>query len=457
MIATGALGLDEEVGAYPKGSLIVVKGGPGTGKTSLCLAFLKAGVELGERVVYATFVESKRDLAAYARRFGLDLSRLEGEGMVRVEEVPTMVFGAEGVLRSLLSSVEELKASRLILDSFTAIRELFANEQEVRSFLHNVFLKTLKREGVTTMISLEVLSPHEQPLMEEYVADVIMELRQSFTDEGVFLRELIVRKFRGAYLRNKRLCFTLHSGFQLFARAREVIDEPLSHEVVEEVEGRFSTGIKGLDEVLGGGVEQGRALLMVYDDWLPANPLCVVTPSIFQSVFKGRRVLIVPSIGARRLKQVLRTSLTEEQINRSLKAVLPMREPRPEPWTVSMGLKLEEGFAAIMDTYSKLRAAGPTLVVLDLSSLMRAYGLDAAAKVDELLRAVRDQGDVAINIAPRSCPLLGQYTTLHDYVLRLFEVNKAIFIRGVKPPTEAYHLDIRREGEVRRLILTPMV
>ncbi len=457
MIATGALGLNEEIGRYPRGSLIVVKGGPGTGKTSLCLAFLKSGVEVGEKVVYVTFVESKRDLAFYAKRFNIDLLGLEAKGLIKVEEVPTMVFGAESLLRAVLGAVEELRASRLILDSFTAIRELFANEQEVRSFLHNVFLKTLKREEVTTMISLEVLGPYEQPLIEEYVADVIIELRQSFTDEGVFLRELVVRKFRGTYLRNKRHCFTLHGGFQLFTRAKEVVDEPLTHEVVEEVEGRFSTGIKGLDEVLGGGLEQGKALLMVYDDWLPVNPLCVVTPAIFQSVFKGRRVLVLPSIGVRRLKQILTTSLTEKQIVDSLRALLPLREGVKESWVAPLKLKLEEDFASIMDSYLKLRRLGPTLVVLDMSSIMRLYGQEAATKVDEVLRVVRDQGDVAVNIAPRSCPLLNQYITMHDYVLRLFEVNKAIFIRGIKPPTEAYHLDIRREGEVRRMTLTPMV
>ncbi|RLF15158.1 MAG: hypothetical protein DRJ97_04695, partial [Thermoprotei archaeon] len=101
MIATGALGLNEEIGRYPRGSLIVVKGGPGTGKTSLCLAFLKSGVEVGEKVVYVTFVESKHDLAFYAKRFNIDLLGLEAKGLIKVEEVPTMVFGAESLLRAV--------------------------------------------------------------------------------------------------------------------------------------------------------------------------------------------------------------------------------------------------------------------------------------------------------------------------------------------------------------------
>ena len=460
MIETGVEKFDEEFGGFPRGSLILVEGAPGTGKTSMCLAFLKAGVESGEAVVYASFVEGKRDLASYARRFGIDLLDLERRGLVKVEEVPTMRGGGEVLLKMLLDRVDELRASRLILDSFTAMRHLLAEEAEVRAFLHNVFLKALKSQGVTTMITLEVLGKERLPVIEEYVADVIISLRQAYTDEGAFTRELRVKKFRGAYLKHTKYCFTLYGGFKLFTRAKEVLDEPLMHEEVEEAfADRISTGIKSLDELLGGGLELGTSTLIVYDDWLPVKPLCAVTPAIFQSVIKGRRALLMPSLGAKKLSQILLTSLSEDQLKRSVKAFLPAKEDVKVDWVAPLKLKLEEDFELMVSQYLELKreAVGPTLMVFDLSSLTRFYGQEAVARLDELLRLAKDRGDVALNLAPRSCHLLDEFVAIHDVVLRLYERNGALFLRGIKPPSESFNFDVYREDKVRRVRLVPMV
>jgi len=460
VIGTGVEKFDEEFGGFPKGSLILVEGAPGTGKTSMCMAFLKAGVESGEAVVYASFVESKRDLTSYARRFDIDLLDLERRGLVKVEEVPTMRGGGEVLLRMLLDRVDELRASRLILDSFTAMRHLFTEEAEVRAFLHNVFLKALKSQGVTTMITLEVLGKERLPVIEEYVADVIISLRQAYTDEGVFTRELKVKKFRGAYLKHTKYCFTLYGGLKLFTRAKEVLDEPLMHEEVEEtLADRISTGVKSLDELLGGGLELGTSTLIVYDDWLPVKPLCAVTPAIFQSVIKGRKTLLMPSLGAKKLSQILLTSLSEDQLERSVKVFLPAKEDVKVDWMAPLKLKLEEDFELMVNQYLELKreAVGPTLMVFDLSSLTRFYGREAVARLDELLRLAKDRGDVALNLVPRSCHLLDEFVAIHDMVLRLYERNGALFLRGIKPPSESFNFEVYCEDRVRRVKLIPMV
>ena len=460
MLGTGIEKFDEEFGGFPRGSLILVEGTPGTGKTSMCMAFLKAGVESGEGVVYASFVEGKRDLASYARRFGIDLLDLEHRGLVKVEEVPTMRGGGEVLLKMLLDRVDELRASRLILDSFTAMRYLFTEEAEVRAFLHNVFLKALKSQGVTTMITLEVLGKERLPVIEEYVADVMISLRQAYTDEGAFTRELRVKKFRGTYLKHTKYCFTLYGGFKLFTWAREVLDEPLIHEEVEEkLADKVSTGVKGLDELLGGGLELGTSTLIVYDDWLPANPLYAVTPAIFQSVIKGRKTLLMPTLGAKRLRQILLTSLSEDQLKRSVKALLPTKEEVRESWVAPLKLRLEEDYELMVSQYLELKrgAVGPTLMVFDLSSLIRFYGREMVSRLDELLRLAKDGGDVALNLAPRSCHLLDEFLAMHDVVLRLYERNGALFLRGIKPPTESFNFDIYREDNVRKVRLVPMV
>ncbi len=459
---TGIEGFDEHVQSFPKGSLVVVEGEPGTGKTSLCIAFLKAGVESGEKVLYVSFVESKRDLTNYAKRFNLDLPDLERRGLIRIEEVPTMTQGGglETLLKTLLSRVGELNASRLILDSFTAIRHLFAEEAEVRAFLHNVFLKALKRQGVTTLMTLEVLGRQRLPVVEEYVADVILRLRQAYTDEGAFVRELRIKKFRGTYLKHTRFCFTLHGGFKLFTKAKEVIDEPLAHEAIDEaLKDRISTGIKSLDELLGGGLELGTSTLIVYDDWLPVNPLCAVTPAIFQSVMKGRRVMLMPAVGAQKLSQVLLTSLNEDLLKQGVRALIPAKEEVKNSWITPLKLKLDRDFELMTNLYFELKreTTGPILMVFDIASFLRFYGPESVARLDEALRFAKDRGDVALNIVPRSCRFLEEFIAMHDVVLRFYERNETLFLRGIKPPSESFNFDIYREDGVRKVRLTPMV
>ena len=61
---TGVSGFDEILhGGLPRGHLYLIEGNPGTGKTTLALQFLLAGIRKGERVLYVTLSESEHELA----------------------------------------------------------------------------------------------------------------------------------------------------------------------------------------------------------------------------------------------------------------------------------------------------------------------------------------------------------------------------------------------------------
>ena len=67
MAESGVPGLDDVLsGGFTRGSLFLVEGNPGTGKTTLGLRFLLEGQKAGERSLYITLSETKEELVAGA-------------------------------------------------------------------------------------------------------------------------------------------------------------------------------------------------------------------------------------------------------------------------------------------------------------------------------------------------------------------------------------------------------
>ena len=77
-IATGVPGVDDILaGGYASNRVHLVEGRPGSGKTTLGLQFLLDGLRQGERCLYITLSESKRELLSVAERHGWSLDGLE--------------------------------------------------------------------------------------------------------------------------------------------------------------------------------------------------------------------------------------------------------------------------------------------------------------------------------------------------------------------------------------------
>jgi circadian clock protein KaiC len=91
-IPTGIPGLDNLIqGGFPKGSLIVVAGNPGSGKTILSSQFLYYGaVDYGERGIYVPFAENRKSFMSNLANLGLNFVKLEKEGKFKFLDMVTM-------------------------------------------------------------------------------------------------------------------------------------------------------------------------------------------------------------------------------------------------------------------------------------------------------------------------------------------------------------------------------
>ena len=264
--ATGIQGLDEITGGgLPRGRPTLICGSAGSGKTMLAAEFLVHGaVDYGEPGVFMMFEENAEELAQNLRSLGVDLDKLRKQKKIAVDHVhierneiqETGEYDLEGLFIRLGHAIDTIGAKRVVLDTIEALFSGLPNHAVLRAELRRLF-RWLKDRGVTAVITGE---RSEQSLtrygLEEYVADCVILLDHRIVDQ-VSTRRLRVVKYRGtAHGTNEYPFLIAANGVSVLP----ITSMRLDHEASTE---RMSTGIDGLDDMLGGaGLYRGSSTLV---------------------------------------------------------------------------------------------------------------------------------------------------------------------------------------------------
>jgi circadian clock protein KaiC len=130
----------------------------------------------------------------------MDFNALEKEGKVKVLDLEALEGRGMGSnIEALLKALDDIGARRLVVDSMTAFMS-GAEQKFDYSFLMHLIYKTLKREGVTTLMT--VSRPQGSGVapemgVEEFVADGIFELRNYISRDVEIKTQFLIRKMRG--------------------------------------------------------------------------------------------------------------------------------------------------------------------------------------------------------------------------------------------------------------------
>ena len=200
-LKTGIPGLDPLLmGGLQQGDFILLLGDLGTGKTVFSCQFVYNSAKMfGEKAVFATFEEDTKSLKRNMLRFGMDFDALEKEGLVKILDLEALEGRGMGSnIEALLKALDDLGARRLVVDSLTA----FMSGTEAKfdySFLMHLIYKTLKREGITTLmtVSRPQTNNFQEIGVEEFVADGIFELRNYISRDVEIKTQFLIRKLRG--------------------------------------------------------------------------------------------------------------------------------------------------------------------------------------------------------------------------------------------------------------------
>lgn len=143
-------------GGLRSGSITMLLGSSGSGKTLLGMQFLSAGIKRGERVVYFGFYERPDAILAKCQRVAIGGLK---EGVERNLARIVWHRPIEGVIdelgESLINTVREVGAERLLLDGMDAL-ESAVDFPERLSHVYSAIAHELERLGVTTIYTTEI-------------------------------------------------------------------------------------------------------------------------------------------------------------------------------------------------------------------------------------------------------------------------------------------------------------
>ncbi|HZZ72561.1 MAG TPA: circadian clock protein KaiC, partial [Pirellulales bacterium] len=264
--ATGISGLDEVTdGGLPKGRSTLVCGAAGCGKTLMAIEFLVRGAaQFGEPGVFMAFEETEHELTQNVHSLGFDLAKLVEEKKLLIDHVrverseieETGEYDLEGLFVRLGFAIDSIGAKRVVLDTLESLFSGLSNTAILRSEFRRLF-RWLKDRGVTSIITAErgegSLTRHG---LEEYVSDCVILLDHRVTEQ-LSTRRLRIVKYRGSVHGTNEFPFLIDvDGISVLP----ITSASLEHDAPTE---RVSTGIPGLDEMLGGkGYFRGASVLV---------------------------------------------------------------------------------------------------------------------------------------------------------------------------------------------------
>jgi circadian clock protein KaiC len=262
---TGVAGLDDILrGGLPKGRLYLLDGEPGTGKTTLALQFLLAGVARGERALYVTLSESREELTEVASSHGwtldgLDIFELPSEEAEEAAQPYTLFHPAEVELQQVTDRVraetERSGARLIVLDSLSELRLLARDPLRFRRQI--LALKQFFAGRRCTVFLLDDKSAPEGDLQLHSLAHGVVQLEHVALEYGAERRRLQVLKLRGRRFRGG------YHDFRILTGGLAVYPRIARHQTAErETLRTLPSGSSELDLLLGGGLTAGTSLLI---------------------------------------------------------------------------------------------------------------------------------------------------------------------------------------------------
>jgi circadian clock protein KaiC len=269
-LATGVPGLDQILGGgVPEFSFNVIAGAPGAGKTTLAQQIMFALASPERPALYFTIVgEPPLKMLRYQQQFSFfDANRVH-DSIRYINLGQDLVNGSlEKALERIIAEVEARSPGVVIVDSFRSVAQAAERAPngavDLQHFVQQLAVRLASWEATSFLVG-EYGSPESERNPVFTVADGLLWLAQS-VDRNSMVRKIQVMKMRGQGPIPGLHTFRITGdGVQVFPRVIVSAEDKSQRGPggKHTPRPRLSTGVKELDQMLGGGIPSGYSVLI---------------------------------------------------------------------------------------------------------------------------------------------------------------------------------------------------
>jgi len=195
-------------GGFPKGRVILVSGGPGTGKTILSLQFLASAAERGIHGIYVTLEEPINLVKENIESFAWNISEKEKNNSLKLfnsKEIPYAHLSKQKnkcnedpillMTSKVADAAKSIGAEILVIDPLTCITIHEQSATVKRRRIVELF-NYLRSNGYTSILTSETTATGGEWYIEECLADGIIRLDKVIHNFNL-IRTIRIEKMRG--------------------------------------------------------------------------------------------------------------------------------------------------------------------------------------------------------------------------------------------------------------------
>jgi circadian clock protein KaiC len=266
-ISTHISNLDEILGGgLPKGTITIIAGPPGTGKTTLSQQILISNATPDQRVLFfQTLSEPTAKTLKYLKQFKFfDPAKL-ANGSVEFIDLGGIlkIKGVQEGIELLMGHVKRVKPAFVVIDSFKVFEDLAHSREELRKLSYEVAVNLMAWEYTTLLLGeFNAQDLETNPLVSIVDGLIRLNVRKESGEQQRFIQ---VVKMRGTdHSREEHTMAITADGVGVYAPRATIRREFEGHKNATNTAGpvRAKLGISKIDELLGEGVPAGSSFLI---------------------------------------------------------------------------------------------------------------------------------------------------------------------------------------------------
>jgi KaiC/GvpD/RAD55 family RecA-like ATPase len=446
---------------------VLIKGDPGTGKTTLALELLRM-LGVGGKGVYLSTRVSPSKL--YVQFPWLE-EIVKPEHLVSTTYAPDEIKfddvrlgDAKYILKKILDAIEALKTPIIVFDAW----DVLVKEVEVkeRAKIEKIIMIILDASDACTIF----VSEEPMKTSMDYLVDGIVTLSQSELN-GRRIRDIELNKLRGKRISHHRLLFTLNDGrFRCFpAYKRKTVEKTRKWKLVPDSKDYFSTGSEDLDKVLGGGYPRGSYVVLEADANVPISAIGDVTYCVIRNFLSQNRGVTCFPIGgssSRVIESHIAPYIERNRLGKYLRIyeIANGTKGQAKPYVVPLSAEadVDADYKLWIETQDELRERTG-------QQILKSYGLDSLEsryieEPEKFFKAVNDDiincialGGLVLSVASSGLTITRRAVNMAAVHLKMVMEYGSIIIYGVKPETILNVLETDVSMDYPQIRLTPIV